>query len=132
MKRGSSGGVRLLSLLILVIFTLGGIRPAWSCPSQAGEPSCCCEPAEPAPPPPEEAQLAPACCCEATPASEGTAPTPTVAVPSHSQDTLAPAIPLATLLPAPLVLVENLPPIDLGDDKVPPRTLLHLRTLLLC
>jgi hypothetical protein len=121
--------VRLLSLLILVVFTLGGVRPAWSCPSQVEKASCCCPQADA--PPAGETQLAPVCCCEAKPATPGTTSTPTVAAPSAERVVLGPAIPVATLLP-PLVIVERTLAIDVELDKVPPRTLLSLRTLLLC
>jgi hypothetical protein len=133
MKRGNPGAVRLLSLLILVVFTLGGLRPAWSCPSQAAEPSCCCEPEEQESPP-EDVRLAPVCCCEAKPASESSTSAPRVAAPGSERVVreLAPPLAITIALPPPLVLVESLPPTDLGPERGPPRTLLHLGTLLLC
>jgi hypothetical protein len=129
MKRGNSPAVRWLSLLVLLIVTFGGIRPAWSCPGQAAEPSCCCEPSERAP---GGAQLVPVCCCETRPATEGASPTPTVAAPSPAQATLPAAIPVVTLLPPPPVEVESLRAVHRDVDELPPRTLLQLRTLFLC
>jgi hypothetical protein len=129
MKRGNSAPVRLLSLLMLAMVTFGGIRPAWTCSSQAVESNCCCKPSESVP---VEAQLVPVCCCETKPATEGATRTPTVAAPSGERTTLPPAIPLVRELSPPPVHVVTLPSIHLDDDKVPPRTLLQLRTLFLC